>query len=126
MADYTNEIDSAYADIKAAGVAITLRLVEKEPTYNDPLEPWKGYTPQAGIGLDQSTYGLFVALSKREVDGTRITETMRAMLIPAKGLAPQPTTRMELIAAGTTYSIIAILKTIDFNGQPILHRVAIR
>ena len=124
MADYTADINSAYADIQAAGAAITLVDVVDETVPADAAKPWEGGSTVSGSGASQSTFGLWVNLTAREKASTRVTETARGILIPAKGLNPQPNTGMRIVAGGVTYDIVEVIKTIDFNGQPILHRVA--
>lgn len=125
MASYTAEINSAYDDIKAAGTAIELHISVKEGVAGVALEPWKGYGPATGISSCQNTYGLWVNLTSREAALSRVDETSRVILIPAKDLDPGPSTQMLLVADGITYSVVSILKSIDFNGQPILHRVLV-
>lgn len=129
MANYTVEINDAYADIKDAGLAVTLRTLVAQASPADVAEPWKGNALTSGSAKDQTSFGLFVALKKSEIDGTRVQVADRAMLLPGRddsGAAMPVTTDMQIIANSITYSVVEVLQIVAFNEQEILHRVALR
>ncbi len=127
MADYTPEIRSAYADIKAAGLPITLSMEVEGDVPVDVDKPWLGNTPAT---LEVATHGLFVQLEKFEIDGTRVLATDRAMLIPGLDNVGESISvinpQVQIIANEVTYQVLRVLKVVAPNSQNVLHRVALR
>lgn len=107
-----------YARIKATADRLIARFGQAA-TLRVRTTTGPAYNPTEGAAVDHACQVVVTAYDKRDIDGTRILETDRKVMLAAGSLTIAPATSHELLIGGTTCAIISV--TPSAPGGTVTH-----
>ncbi|NJB67500.1 hypothetical protein GGQ74_001140 [Desulfobaculum xiamenense] len=121
--DYAAEARSVEVDLREAGMPMTLRRLASAAY--DPATGRTGATAveQAGFGLFKSRD--IQGSGETFIDGSMVRQGDRFVLLGAHSVTTQPEPGDELVAGGTTYTVVNA-KAVDPGGVPVLFKLQVR
>ena len=127
MAVYTDEINSAFEDIKEAGRLVT--ITQTTPAAYDPVTG----SATTGTTATISLYGVTLPYNQKSIDSFEIryrdttvlaNKEIRFLMLAAKDATFIPRQTDVVAMDGANYSIVGVSR-LSVNGEDILYKMAV-